>query len=117
MNPLHSINDWNGKRVVVMGLGRFGGGVGITRWPVESGARGLVTDPADPATLTKSIEQLDDISSSGKLEIISGPHTSSMLDDGDVLIVNPAVGQPWNTPFINTAIARGLSIATELETA
>ena len=32
------------KRVVVMGLGRFGGGVGVTRWLASRGASVLVTD-------------------------------------------------------------------------
>ena len=32
------------KRVTVMGLGRFGGGVGVARWLAGQGARVLVTD-------------------------------------------------------------------------
>ena len=54
-----------GKRVMVMGLGRFGGGIGVTRWLVAQGARVTVTDPsiavvesvelADPAALDTAI--------------------------------------------------------------
>ena len=47
-----------GQRVVVMGLGRFGGGVGVTRFLLARGARVLVTD-LDPAEkLSRSLTQL-----------------------------------------------------------
>ena len=39
MNP-------RGKQVVVMGLGRFGGGLGVTQWLLEQGAKVLLTDLA-----------------------------------------------------------------------
>ena len=48
-----------GKRVVVMGLGQFGGGAGATRFLVSQGATVLVTD-RDPADkLANSVAQLD----------------------------------------------------------
>ena len=31
--------DWRDKRVTVMGLGRFGGGVAVARWLAGRGAR------------------------------------------------------------------------------
>ena len=40
--------DLAGKRITVMGLGRFGGGIGVTRWLCSQGADVLVTDK-DPA--------------------------------------------------------------------
>ena len=36
--------DLAGTRATVMGLGRFGGGVGVTRWLASQGADILVTD-------------------------------------------------------------------------
>ncbi len=107
----------NPQRIIVMGLGRFGGGVGITRWLVESGAQVRITDPADADTLSKSIEQLTDLIEDHQLEIIHGPHDPSMLDDMDMLIVNPAVAQPWNDLFIQEAQSRGIEITTEIEIA
>ncbi len=107
----------NPQRIIVMGLGRFGGGVGITRWLVESGAQVRITDHADADTLSKSIEQLADLIAGHRLEIIHGPHNPSMLDDTDMLIVNPAVAQPWNNPFIQEAKSRGIEITTEIEIA
>lgn len=115
---MHQIdNEYRDKRVVVMGLGRFGGGLGITRWLVEAGAEVLVTDQADPKTLTKSIRSLDDLQSTGRISIQTGPHLDLYLDDTDVLLVNPAVPQPWNNPFIHEAQSRGIDITTEIEIA
>ena len=115
-NPLirSALSD---KRVVVMGLGRFGGGLGITRWLIESGADVFVTDPADEQTLDSSIAQLNDLRASGRLEITLGPHDPTMLDDADVLVVNPAVPMPWNNPFIQSARDQGMLVTTEIEIA
>ena len=57
--------DIAGKRVTVMGLGRFGGGVGVTRWLAAQGADVLVTD-LDPADkLADSIAQVQNLIDSG----------------------------------------------------
>ena len=48
-----------GKRVVVMGLGRFGGGVGVARYCVRHGAKVLVTDLAEAANLGPSLAELE----------------------------------------------------------
>ena len=41
-----------GLRVSVIGLGRFGGGVGVTKWLCEKGAKVTVSDAASPESLT-----------------------------------------------------------------
>ena len=43
----------DGAKVTVMGLGQFGGGLGVTRWLVERGARVLLTD-RDPAEIGRA---------------------------------------------------------------
>ncbi|MFM8784171.1 MAG: UDP-N-acetylmuramoyl-L-alanine--D-glutamate ligase, partial [Phycisphaerales bacterium] len=47
-----------GARVTVMGLGRFGGGLGVTKWLVGRGARVLLTDRADEAALAAPLAAL-----------------------------------------------------------
>jgi len=37
------MDDFNGKRITVLGLGRFGGGIGVSKWLAGHGARVLVT--------------------------------------------------------------------------
>ncbi len=98
-----------GKRVVVMGLGRFGGGVGATRWLHRQGARVLVTDLDTADALRDSIDELADCPVDYRL----GEHRESDLDDADLVVVSPAV--PKNrSPFFRAARARGVAWTTEI---
>ncbi|MCH8914010.1 MAG: UDP-N-acetylmuramoyl-L-alanine--D-glutamate ligase, partial [Planctomycetes bacterium] len=53
-----SLANFSGRNIVVMGLGRFGGGVGVSRWLAEQNARVIVSDRASESDLAKSIEEL-----------------------------------------------------------
>ncbi len=98
-----------------MGLGRFGGGVGITRWLVQAGAQVLLTDQAQGDTLASSLDQLTDLIETQRLQVVHGPHDPALLDDADVLVVNPAVPCPWDNSFIQSASSQGIEITTEIE--
>ncbi len=101
-------DNWNNKRVVVMGLGRFGGGLGVTRWLCRQGAGVTVTDLADAEGLTESVAQLADLD----VTIHLGGHDPADLDDCELLVVNPAV--PDRAPFLAEARRRGVPITTEI---
>lgn len=102
------ITDWHGRRVTVMGLGRFGGGVGVTRWLAAQGARITVTD-SDPAEkLSASLHQLREL----HLQFRLGGHDERDFRDADLIVVNPAV-KP-DSPFLQVATTAGVPIATEL---
>ena len=47
-----------GRRVTVVGLGRFGGGIGVTRWLAAQGARVTVSDKASAESLAESVAAL-----------------------------------------------------------
>lgn len=102
------------KHVIVMGLGRFGGGLGVTRYLLNQGARVTVSDRANEQELVEPLAQLGDYP---KLNIILGEHAPELLNDADVLVVNPAVPRPWEHPFIQAASERGVRITTEIEIA
>src|SRR4051812_50159685 len=57
----HDLQDVRNKRVVVAGLGHFGGNVAAARWLVGQGARVLVTDKAPADKLSDSLERLKDL--------------------------------------------------------
>jgi UDP-N-acetylmuramoylalanine--D-glutamate ligase len=101
-------NDWQGKRVVVMGLGRFGGGVGVTRWLAAAGAKVLVTDQAPAEKLSESLAEL----ASCSIELRLGGHDERDFRSADVVVVNPAV--PPASPFLQTAQRAGVPITTEM---
>lgn len=106
--------DLSGKRVTVMGLGRFGGGVGVARWLVEQGAEVLVTD-LDPAERLKdSIAALSDLIGRSAVRLRLGEHNVSDFTDTDLVVANPAVPKPWDNRFLRAAGAARVPITTEI---
>jgi UDP-N-acetylmuramoylalanine--D-glutamate ligase len=106
--------DLAGKRVTVMGLGRFGGGVGVTRWLVGQGADVLVTDLAPEDELKDSVAKIQDLIDAGSVTLRLGEHNVSDFTTCDVVIANPAVPKPWDNRFIRAAEAAGRPITTEI---
>jgi UDP-N-acetylmuramoylalanine--D-glutamate ligase len=102
------IYDWTGKRVTVMGLGRFGGGAGVTRWLAARGARVLVTDTQPPERLVRSLEQIADCG----VELRLGGHDERDFRQTDLLVVNPAISD--GNRFVQAARAAGVPITTEI---
>lgn len=100
--------DLAGMRVLVMGLGRFGGGIGVTRWLVEQGADVTVTDLADENTLADSLRRLDGLPVSYRL----GRHNERDLDGTQLLVVSPAVDKA-RSAFFQTAILCGIPWTSE----
>ncbi|HVR87320.1 MAG TPA: UDP-N-acetylmuramoyl-L-alanine--D-glutamate ligase [Planctomycetota bacterium] len=88
-----------GKRVTVLGLGLFGGGLGVTRFLVQSGARVTVTDAKGETELRESVEQLKSLPVTLRL----GGHDERDFRDADLVIVNPAV--PETNPLLKLANA------------
>lgn len=108
------MKDFDGKRVTVMGLGRFGGGVGVTRWLAARGAIMLITD-TDPADkLSHSIASIQPLIDAGKVRLELGRHEDSFFIDTDAVVANAAVPTPWNNRFLGAAQSRGVPILTEI---
>ncbi len=101
-------SDLAGRRVTVMGLGLFGGGVGVTRFLVRQGARVTATDLKDDAALAESLAKLDGLPVTCHL----GGHVEADFTDADLLVVNPAV--PDESPFLARARAAGVPLETEI---
>lgn len=97
-----------GKRVLVMGLGRLGGGVPATRFLVEQGAEVTVTDQSSAKDLTKSVEALSDLDLRYRL----GGHDERDFSDIDLIVANPAV--PVASPFLAVARTHRVPITTEI---
>ncbi len=96
-----------GATVVVMGIGRFGGGVGVTRWLCEHGARVILTDLQEADQLQPALEELSDLIDARAVELELGGHRRASFARGELLIVNPAVPQPWRNPFIAAGATPG----------
>lgn len=102
------MTSFQGKRVTIMGLGRFGGGVGVTRYMVAQGAHVTVTDMAARDDLQNSLAQLADLDVTFRL----GEHREDDFTSADVVVVNPAV-KPDNV-YVEAARRAGATLTTEI---
>ncbi len=102
------IQDWHDKRVTVMGLGRFGGGVGVTRWLAQNGAKVLVTDKAPADALRDSLDEIAGLD----VELRLGEHVERDFRETDLVVVSPAV--PDSSPFLQAARDARVPITTEI---
>lgn len=103
---------FKGKNITVMGLGRFGGGLGVTRWLLQQGANVLLTDCASEESLAKS---LHDLGAHKNLTLVLGEHREQDFANADIVIANPAVPTPWNNLFLQVAWNAGVEVTTEIE--
>ena len=96
------------KRVTVMGLGLFGGGVGVTKFLVSQGAEVTVTDLKTAEELSQSLKLLNGL----PIKLRLGRHFEEDFSNVNLLIVNPAV--PNESKFLQIARDNGVCIDTEL---
>lgn len=108
------MESFEGRRVVVMGLGRFGGGVGVTRWLAERGADVLVTDKEPGERLEDSVAKIKDLVAGGRVQLRLGEHRVNDFTTADLVVVNPAVPKPWDDRFVRSAQAAGIELTTEI---
>lgn len=92
-----STENYEGKRVVVMGLGLHGGGLESARFLAAHGAVVTVTDLRDEAALAPSISKLQGL----PLRYVLGRHETSDFAAADFVVKNPAV-RP-DSPFLQAA--------------
>jgi len=102
--------DVAGKRVTVMGLGRHGGGVAVSRWLAEAGAIVTISDRADAATLADSLSELEGVPIAA---LHLGEHHADDFRAAEVVVVNPAV-KPDNE-LVQIARQAGATITSEIE--
>jgi len=107
MKNFNSYNFTN-KKVLVMGLGRFGGGVGLCKFLAKHHAIVTVTDTADEHSLDDSLDQLKHLS----IEYHLGGHQEDDFLSADLIVVNPAVKK--NSPFLKLALNQQAPVTSEM---
>ena len=96
--------DYRGKRVTIMGLGLFGGGVGAARYFAKQGAAVTVTDTRPESDLKPSIQALEGL----PIRYVLGGHNIEDFRTADVVLVNPGV--PADSPLVVMARGAGAQI-------
>ncbi len=99
--------DLAGKRVLVMGLGVHGGGLGVAAWLVKQGARVTVTDLKNAEQLAASLNALRGL----PIQYVLGEHREQDFADSDLVVRNPGV--PRESPWLE--FARQHDIPVEME--
>ena len=103
MIPDHDFDDYRERRVLVMGLGSFGGGLGAVKFLVSRGALVTVTDLRPLEKLSDSLAELKETSPD---RLVLGGHHKSDFREADLVVVNPAVKR--DCPYLNAAIEAGV---------
>lgn len=103
------VDEFKDRRVTVMGLGSFGGGLGAVRFLAECGAILTVTDLRTEAVLADSLQQLADLDG---INFKLGRHEAEDFTQTDLVVVNPAVA-PGNE-FVELARQSGVPLTTEM---
>ncbi|MFP4145251.1 MAG: UDP-N-acetylmuramoyl-L-alanine--D-glutamate ligase [Phycisphaeraceae bacterium] len=104
------MSELRDRRVVVMGLGRFGGGVGVARFLARQGARVLVTDLQPAGKLEASLAELK---GAANLELRLGEHVAQDFAEADLVVVSPAV-DPRENAYLQAAVKGGAELTSEI---
>jgi UDP-N-acetylmuramoylalanine--D-glutamate ligase len=100
--------SFKGKKVTVMGLGLFGGGVGAVRFLASQGADVTVTDLKSAEELSASLKRLDEL----PVKLRLGKHYEEDFVNVDMLVVSPAV--PDDSKLLEIAFKNNIRIDSEL---
>ncbi len=108
-SPDRNHDQLEGLRVLVLGLGRHGGGTDLIRFLVSRGAKVSVSENAPEKQLAASLAKLEGIDLHRKT---FDRHKSEDLDDCDWVVVNPAI--PPSSPFLEEIASSDTRAVTEM---
>ena len=96
------------SRALILGLGRFGGGREATRFLLRRGFRVRVADRASADELRGEVDALD---RDGEIDWRLGCESPDLLDDVDLVVVNPALRD--DHPLLTAAREREVALTQE----
>ncbi|MFH1614365.1 MAG: UDP-N-acetylmuramoyl-L-alanine--D-glutamate ligase [Planctomycetota bacterium] len=98
------------KKVLIMGLGSFGGGLDAAMFAHQAGAELIITDLAPQKDLEESLAALQKFD---RITYRFGKHDPADFIRADVIIVNPAVSP--DNPFLKIAAEHNRLITSQIE--
>ena len=99
------MNDWNGKRVLILGAARQG--LALARWLSLHGARVTLSDMRSEADLHMARQSLAEY----PMDWALGGHPLELLDSTDVLCLSGGV--PLTLPIVAEAVERGIPLSND----
>jgi len=110
-DPEVTAEEFRGRRVTIIGLGKGRTTAGLARFLVGKGANVTIADPKPREELVDGIARLGDIAE--KVTLILGPSTDeTALAEPDFVFVIPGI-RP-RSPTILRALHRGVPVLTEM---
>lgn len=107
MAIMKKITTYQNKNVLVVGLGKSG--INSAKLLCKLGSKVTVNDLKEAPQEVK-----DDLQGEG-INVVTGGHPLSLLDDTDLIVKNPGI--PYSNVLIAEAVKRGMTIITEPELA
>ncbi|KRM12560.1 UDP-N-acetylmuramoyl-L-alanine--D-glutamate ligase [Paucilactobacillus suebicus] len=106
---MESISDYQGKKILVIGLGKSG--VSVAKLLIQLGANVTVNDKQVPQD-TKDVDELTKLG----VEVITGSHPLSLAEKGyDLVVKNPGIF--YDNPLVAKFVNNKTPIVTEVEIA
>ncbi len=99
-------NDWQGKQVLVLGLGDTG--VSCVRW---LGARGARLRAADSRAAPPGLAEVR--SRHPQVEVLAGGFDEALLEGMDTVVASPGIA--LREPLLRAAAARGIPVVGDVE--
>jgi UDP-N-acetylmuramoylalanine--D-glutamate ligase len=110
-DPEVTADEFRGRRVTIIGLGKGRTTAGLARFLVGKGANVTIADPKPREELVDGIARLGDVAD--KVKLILGPSTDeTALAEPDFVFVIPGI-RP-RSPTILRALSRGVPVLTEM---
>ena len=100
-------SQFRGKKVLIVGLGLLGGGVGLAKFFAQLGAKVKVTDKKNKEQLLPSVDKLKHLS----INYTLGKHDLDDFLETDFIFKAPKMR--WDDPLIVTAQKKGVQIEME----
>jgi len=97
------------KKIVIMGLGLHGGGVGVAKFFHKEGAKLLITDLRVKKELKESLAKLKEL----PINFILGKHRNQDFIKADLIIRNPGV--PRESSYLKIAQDNNIPIKTDID--
>ena len=85
------MDDLAGQRVTVMGVGRSGGGIGVTRFLAGAGADVLLTDRLGESDLADALGSIANLVDSGAVRLRLGEHNVSDFTTCELVVANDQI--------------------------
>ena len=99
------MDDFNGKRLLILGLARQG--KALARFATGVGATITITDLRSPEKLRDILDELSDLD----IRYVLGEHPMELLDETDILAISGGV--PLEAPLVQAAQAKGIPITND----